>query len=807
MQSGHQEVLLKLQPRPLRLAYLVNTHSELVDAVTLYTHIWGGFANTIFPVPSTTEELSLLEVALYKFNPDYIFLPEETLPTEIAEVLQQFPAAQGGLLSARIQDIANLSDHLLILNINTLSRYRLYDFPHIFKVLNSVDRNPLTKSNICLIESSPSFNFELLLQYGKPGERYQQYLKNRLSAQIISSPHKIESLLKIHLVAAAKFHSPISLTKIEIKNSSSSFAEAGEVRRHPKVCNIFLMKEGDLNVASNFWNCRRLDIGYSNNFTLPKQEFLVDLNRSAQLLADIFPSMNELLITASLTQDDALAIATGLENTFSHINRVIFIKVFYKNFAFSFYSGSVYHSKPINTTKIISLDKSIRFEPITPTGHENTSFVFGYDVEIEWASGGKLSLPTTQLSAILLSNPIKSVEYSEDSSNSWSRDWNSLKTQPVRAASRGITGLAVTGEESRIYIPEGKDVLARLLKEAGFKFQLNDHTRYAQGFTKRFGGFEKTANLVYAGGTKIFVALSSVRAKQCGFVYQQISGFLEKQFHLSSQDAQNIVKQNLPPLLEAGLVYRGYPLRCPTCGLEDWYKLDSVKEFVECSGCAESFQLSSLDKIPFTYKPNALAARFLNSGGHAVLMTAIFLNQIMSYSGLIEFGGDLIRLDGKDKPREIDLFAITGEVLLLAECKSRPEINESVADEIIQHLERVVEAAELVKAEVVILGVAAGSVVFDLHDPVYNIALSAAERGIGVHLLLNDKFYLRGQESEEVTELWRLNVYSLIPENDHSERENSVFAGEPIQEYRMGEAVRLFNRELLEQWEQELFSE
>jgi len=805
MQSGNQEVLLKLQPRPLRLTYLVNTQSELVDAVTLYTHIWGGFANTIFPVPSAPEELSLLKVALNKFNPDYIFLPEDTLSTAVAEVLQQFPAAKRKLLSATIQDIANLSGHIPILTIETLNRSSHRDFPHIFKILNSVYRNPLTENNICLIEASDSFNFELLLQYGNPCALYQQYLRNHLNARSISSPFEIESLVKTHLVAAAKFHSPISLTKIEIKNTSLSFVEDGETRRHQKVCNLFLWEEGNISIASSFWNCRRLDIGYSNKFILPKQKFLDDLSQSAQLLADIFPSMNELLITASLTKNDASYLANELQNIFNHINKVIFIKVFYQDFAFNFYSGGIYHSKPINTTKLVSLDKSIRFEAITPTGHENTSFVFGYDAEIEGASGGKLSLPTTQSSAVLLSNPIKSVEYSEDSSNSWSRDWNILKTQPVRAAARGITGLAVTGEECRIYLPEGKDVLARWLKEAGFKFQLNDHTRYAQGFTKRFGGFEKTANLVYAGGTKIFVALSSVRAKQSGFLYQQISGFLEKQFNLSSQDAQNIVKQNLPPLLEAGLVYRGYPLRCPTCGLEDWYKLDSVKEFVECSGCAESFQLSSLDKISFTYKPNELAARFLNSGGHAVLMTAIFLNQIMSYSGLIEFGGDLIRLDEKDKPREIDLFALTGDFLLLAECKSRPEINESVADEIIQHLKRVVEAAALVKAEVVILGIAAGSVTCDLHALVSNIALSADERGIGVHLLLNDRFYLGGRESEEVT--GRLSVHMLIPRNERADRQNSVSAGEPIREYRMGEAVRLFNRELLEQWEQELFSE
>ncbi|KAB8315943.1 hypothetical protein SD81_031975 [Tolypothrix campylonemoides VB511288] len=594
------------------------------------------------------------------------------------------------------------------------------------------------------------------------------------------------------------------MTKAEITYIQSSWG--WEVRDHEKVYNLFLYESGDINIAASFWNSRRLDLGYSNKIILPKDIFFNNLEECISILSSFFPSMREVIIYVTSSHDNATELANNVHNTFNKLERNIFVRVFYQGFGFDFHSGSVYSSKPIITTREISLlDKSIRFSPLIPSGHENSNSVFGYDAEIEFASGKSFSAPFMQTSAVLLSNRIEQVEYSENSTSSLSRDWQQRKTQPIRPAEKGVTGLAVSNEECRIYFPEGEEIIARWLKNAGFLFQLNDHTRYAQGFIRRFGGFDKTRRLINSGGTKIFVALSSKRAKECGFKHSQIVGFLTENFNLSKGDARKIVNQNLPELLQAGLLYRGHPLKCPSCGLQDWYKLEKVNEFVECTGCAENFQLQDLCSLEFAYKPNELAARFLNSDGQAILTTAVFLSWLAS-SGHIQLGRDIFRLDQKQKFTDIDLFVLVKDTLILVECKSRRTVEDANVNEIIEHLERAIETASLVSAKAVVLGIATASVSCDLHTLVTAVAQTAAERGIGVHLLLNDRFYLGGQEENELTEPWRLHIDALLVEEEVLPHHPNVSVGEPIREYLWQEGDRLFSRDLLECWKQQLFS-
>jgi hypothetical protein len=336
-----------------------------------------------------------------------------------------------------------------------------------------------------------------------------------------------------------------------------------------------------------------------------------------------------------------------------------------------------------------------------------------------------------------------------------------------------------------------------------------------------------------SGGAKIFRAFGtsesseinkedgnkfkhSHKSEQSGLKYSEIKGRLERELNLirkdakNTKDAKNIVEQNLPALLEAGLLYRGYALKCPHCGLKDWYKLEKTNEFVECNGCAENFQLGckenfqfdNLDKLEFAYKPNELAARFLKTGGEAVLSTEAFLSWLAS-SGHIQLGGDISRLDEKQSFAEIDLFILVKNVLILAECKSWRLIDESKANDIIKHLEKVIETAVLVSAKVVVLGVVTTSVTCDLHSLVSDVAQNATEKGIGVHLLLNDTFYLMGQKENAVTEQWKLNVWDLIVPDKDLPHYQVVSVGEPVREYRWNEGDQLVNRDLLESWKQE----
>lgn len=662
----------------------------------------------------------------------------------------------------------------------------------------------MPNSNLLLISNDSLFASEVSLQFGKPSSRYQGYLRDHLNARSISTT-SIETLLKtILLTAVGLFRSSISITKTEIANTESSWD--WNIRDHEKVCNLFLYKTGDLHVATSFWNSRRLDIAYSNKLILPKENFIENLEECIALLSDFFPSMREIQIYANLSNNDAVDLANNIHTMFSRLERNVFVKLFHQDFGFIFHSGNVYSSKPIITTREVSLlDKSIRFSPMIPSGYENSSCAFGYDAEIEFPSGKSFSMPFVQSSAVLLSNQIEQVEYSENSTSSLSRDVQQRKTQPVRAADKGVTGIAASNEECRIYFPESEEIIMRWLRSSGFLFKSNDHTRYAKGFIKRFGGFDKTRNLINSGGTKIFIALGSDRARQCGFKRSEIVGFLTNSFDLSNGDARNIVDQNLPELLETGLIYRGYPLKCSSCGLQDWYKLEKISEFVECVGCAEHFQLQNLRSLEFAYKPNELAARFLDTDGQAILSTAVFLSWLAS-SGHIQLGGDLKRLGVNQPFAEIDLFILVRDFLILAECKSYRVVNEARANEIIEHLERVVETAILVNAGAVVLGIATASVVCDLFSLVAAVTETAAARGVGVHLLINDIFYLWGREADQVTEPWQLYVEALLVREESLAHYLPVSVGEPVREYSWQAEDRLVNRDLLEPWEQELCS-
>jgi hypothetical protein len=283
-------------------------------------------------------------------------------------------------------------------------------------------------------------------------------------------------------------------------------------------------------------------------------------------------------------------------------------------------------------------------------------------------------------------------------------------------------------------------------------------------------------------------------------------------------------------------VRRGYPLSCPHCDLTNWYAIENLGEFIECEGCVQNFQLS-LKQPEFAYKPNELAARFVEEGGQAVLMTAALLDRVAP-SAFIKFGGDILR-PGEKKPfAEVDLFWLTGDAFIIAECKSYNKIEQQDIEriplwqlslfmlavesefyslirylssksvysqdilKIKESLEKTLDVAALISAQVVILGVVTNSSeLADLFTIVADAAQKSKERRIGVHLALNGKLYLWGRE--EVTELWRVKLDHLQVIETHQEPKQSVTVGQMPQQ-RRGLSGKLFNDEVLQRWEQEL---
>jgi len=174
-------------------------------------------------------------------------------------------------------------------------------------------------------------------------------------------------------------------------------------------------------------------------------------------------------------------------------------------------------------------------------------------------------------------------------------------------------------------------------------------------------------------------------------------------------------------------VRRGYSLTCSHCELTDWYSIDVVGEFVECGGCAQPFQLN-LKRPSFAFKSNELAARFVEEGGLAVLMTAGLFDQLQP-SAFIQFGGDLLHHSDRRKSAEVDLFWVTETTFAIAECKSYYAIDQEEIVWIKDSLDKSVRVAIQINAQVVVLGVVTKSPeLTDLFVAVTEAAQSAKEK-------------------------------------------------------------------------------
>ncbi|MEQ9553924.1 MAG: hypothetical protein RIM23_30425 [Coleofasciculus sp. G3-WIS-01] len=193
MSLHEREVTLKLKSRPLRLVYLIRNRDELMDAVTLYTHVWGGAANTIFPVPENEEEADTLRFALKSINPDYILVPREGIPSYVSQVLKQSTGLLRPISSPEVQrHIQSSRSDFLLLRDGTVS--------HIGLICQKLYPSGLNKSNICLVESGSAFDLEVALQCGIPSQPYRDYLVQYLAADVFSCPQTIEQLIKLSLL-------------------------------------------------------------------------------------------------------------------------------------------------------------------------------------------------------------------------------------------------------------------------------------------------------------------------------------------------------------------------------------------------------------------------------------------------------------------------------------------------------------------------------------------------------------------------------------------------------------------------------
>ena len=423
--------------------------------------------------------------------------------------------------------------------------------------------------------------------------------------------------------------------------------------------------------------------------------------------------------------------------------------------------------------RFLSLYRSdcLLFSPPVPSIYGNQDYLFGYNAEIYLDSGKKLFIPSFQSSKLLeifFSKSIYEIESYENNNINYKNSFL-LKKNYIKRKKLGwknITGVTSIGQQCKIYLPSDEVIISRYLKEARFQLKINEHTRYAKGFIKRFGGVKKAAFIIDKRGADILSAFLKYKDKE-SLKYDDLIKYLGKYRHWELQSKSQKVKARekclniLSNLVEKALINRGYSANCPTCNLINFYSLQKVKEFNECQGCGESFLLPFNTHETITYQLNELALKLFKTGGLPILMSINILSQI-EWSHYLQLGGELTKEGEQHNFAEVDLFWLTEHCLTVVECKSmydnvdpenisdktRKRINEACN----QFETLIKEVAHLVDAKVVVL-----SIVTNIPDSkmiellkINELVNIGQENNIKVHLILNWELYINGQNKVDL---------------------------------------------------------
>lgn len=262
LQAEEKIIALNLRSRPLRLAYLVTCLEDIENAISLYTHTWGGAANAILPVYDDEEKIKQLQKSLIKFDPDHIlFTHERELSSNVKHILDNYPALNYSIHRKEIESFVKQEDNIYI-RVGNLISFTQAKLPHIVSTLNSLYPNPVSNIDLNVVELFPSeFDLALSLQAGIITQTYQQGLIRHLGANVLKTPLNCEDLFKISLCLSTALN-PALLTLENLRiEERGTFHRSGWLDE-PLACLLYTsllshLKNGRLQVIFfiNFANC------------------------------------------------------------------------------------------------------------------------------------------------------------------------------------------------------------------------------------------------------------------------------------------------------------------------------------------------------------------------------------------------------------------------------------------------------------------------------------------------------------------------------------------------------------------------
>ncbi len=227
--------------------------------------------------------------------------------------------------------------------------------------------------------------------------------------------------------------------------------------------------------------------------------------------------------------------------------------------------------------------------------------------------------------------------------------------------------------------PDGWTLIRSVFEERGYDVSPTAKSRTALGQLALLGGVE---NLKVVASSKVHALLkelSAGRGEERAFVSDRRAeplGRFDRAW--GREDGRDLLQW----LIGRRLLFRGAVIRCPRCELSRWYEVDRIGETWRCDGCKEDMPIPlNLDATHWRYRINELYAHGHDQGTLTPLLTLNTMHTAWGtssiYGGLSFYPGVEIRAkEGVEVPfdhREIDLVAMRGGELILAECKESAE--------------------------------------------------------------------------------------------------------------------------------------
>lgn len=226
--------------------------------------------------------------------------------------------------------------------------------------------------------------------------------------------------------------------------------------------------------------------------------------------------------------------------------------------------------------------------------------------------------------------------------------------------------------------PDGWDLLSSVFEDCGYDVFSTTGSKLALGQLSLVDGIEGMKVLASSRVHRLLKELSGRRGEKRAFVAER-KGAEKSRFDSWGQAGSQLLSW----LIKRQILFRGVDLVCPRCELKRWYEVDRVTKVWRCDGCqVDSPVPLDLGATRWQYRVNELYARGHDQGTITVLLTLHAMSNAWGRSFSREALGYYpgVRLRAKagaavpvEQVDDIDLVAIRGSKLILAECKESAE--------------------------------------------------------------------------------------------------------------------------------------